>query len=249
MQIMCECNWEIPRVEKLPPHLHVILHHMVSPTYDMWIPNILPGDGYEIVDQREEIRIPVDWKAYNRTMEAMPKRKPSRDVGVGSPAHLKLEHWGYLLRCAFGEHPYLVGSATEGKHWRDVDVRMIFDDDKWERWIGRIESGHRFIATWNILCTAISVWGREFTGLPIDFQFQRRDEVTDADWAKIREPLGGGFYGISIFTKEDRERDPDYRVIAAAEALAERWACAHEFDSECALCETMTPLRKALKDV
>lgn len=245
MFILCECNWDIPRVEKLPPHMHVMMSHNVSPHFDGWVPNVAGG-----IEQREELHFSIDWRAYSRAIEfAVAKRPAARaDTGVGSPAHLKLDQWGYLLKCAFGETAYVVGSSTESKQWRDVDVRMIFDDDDWMRWIGRIEVGHRMIAPWHVLCTALSVWGREFTGLPIDFQFQRRDEVTDTDWAKIREPLGLGFYGIHVYTKEDRERDPDYVALTAASALVERLACAHDFDPECSRCELMTPLRKAMEE-
>jgi hypothetical protein len=135
------------------------------------------------------------------------KARPAPTGSVGSPACLKLEQWGRLLNDAFGVMPYLVGSATTTKAWRDVDVRMILEDDEWDRIVGRRDRAHRMVARWNVLCTAISVWGTQFTGLPIDFQFQRRAEVTQVDWDKIREPIGLGFYGVDVLGPGDQRDD------------------------------------------
>ena len=38
--------------------------------------------------------------------------------------------------------------------------------------------------------TAFSLWGQKVTGLPIDFQVQRRSDIPQADWDKARCPLG-----------------------------------------------------------
>ncbi|MFA6046341.1 MAG: hypothetical protein WC718_15260 [Phycisphaerales bacterium] len=90
------------------------------------------------------------------------------------PAELKLQAFGAYVRAAFGELPYHVGSSLENKTgWRDVDVRVILDDDDWQRW-GFCDPdyvGHRD-EKWIALCLAFSALGREMTGLPIDFQIQ-----------------------------------------------------------------------------
>lgn len=46
-------------------------------------------------------------------------------LGVGAHPAFLLEVFGHLVREAFGETPYVVGSATWSKTPRDVDVRLI----------------------------------------------------------------------------------------------------------------------------
>lgn len=86
-------------------------------------------------------------------------------------------HHGHLLRLfgahvgrAFGDVPFHVGSSlTEKRGWRDVDVRLLLADDEYEPWA---DDGMRRMhelawSTW-------STFGQQMTGLPIDFQIQRR---------------------------------------------------------------------------
>jgi hypothetical protein len=111
--------------------------------------------------------------------------------GVGSPNCLLLDHWALLVQPIFDETPYLVGSATVSSSWRDVDVRVVMDDEKFDAWFGdsyAVANLHG--AKWSALMTAISVWGQKVTGLPIDFQVQRRSKIAEADWEKARHPLG-----------------------------------------------------------
>ena len=55
-------------------------------------------------------------------------------MSVGMPATLLLEEFGSQVWNAFGDCPYLVGSALENKTgWRDVDVRIILDDEEYAR--------------------------------------------------------------------------------------------------------------------
>lgn len=113
-------------------------------------------------------------------------------TGVGSPAHLLLNAWGTLVHDAFGEIPYLVGSATTSKTWRDVDIRVMLDDDQWNRILPGVPTtgGAGFVyPRWSALCMAVSAWGQQFTGLPIDFQFQPRDHA-NTRYKGYREPLG-----------------------------------------------------------
>lgn len=121
---------------------------------------------------------------------------PKSSLGVGFPHITLLEAWGRVLDEAFGSMPYLVGSAQRSKTWRDVDVRIMFDADGWRRWFGDTLDLYprRLIGPWAVMCTAISVWGREWTGLPIDFQFQTRDEGNKEGGAGDRHPLGIHFY-------------------------------------------------------
>jgi hypothetical protein len=113
------------------------------------------------------------------------------DKGVGSPAHLILNAWGTLVYDAFGETPYLVGSATTTQQWRDVDVRVMLDDEQWQRLLPGVptDSPGFVWPRWSALCMAVSAWGQAFTGLPIDFQFQPMARANEL-YKGIRDPLG-----------------------------------------------------------
>ena len=96
------------------------------------------------------------------------KWKPS---GVGQPQTFYLNWFGQIVMDAFGEPPYLVGSATRGKIWRDVDVRLILDDKEWKKYgFGDPENPG---AKWASFCMAFAALGKHITGLPVDFQIQQ----------------------------------------------------------------------------
>lgn len=94
---------------------------------------------------------------------------------VGMPASMHLDMFGRVVKWAFGTMPFLVGSATYKKlNWRDVDVRLILDDETFEKLdIGK-PGDDASNAKWMSLCMAYSALGKEMTGLPIDFQIQQR---------------------------------------------------------------------------
>lgn len=93
-------------------------------------------------------------------------------IGVGMPQLLVLNAWGSLVQDALGERPYLVGSAATSKQWRDVDVRVMLDDDDFAAMFGEPWASAAWSPKWCAFCMAFAAWGREFTGLPIDFQIQ-----------------------------------------------------------------------------
>lgn len=97
-------------------------------------------------------------------------------IGVGMPHMLYLDQFGLLVYDAFGNYPYLVGSATVSKQWHDVDVRLILDDDDYLRLIGNVqnEAGN---PRWRAFCMAFSELGKRLTGLPIDFQIQQQTQA------------------------------------------------------------------------
>lgn len=100
-------------------------------------------------------------------------------VRVGQPGAVLLHRWGRDLYEAFAEPPYLVGSATREKRWRDVDVRVMLDDPTFAALTGGADPTHP-VATcyrWAALNLGISLWGQKVTGLPIDFQFQHEDHA------------------------------------------------------------------------
>ena len=99
--------------------------------------------------------------------------------GVGMPAWLLLNQFGRLVYEAFGEWPYLVGSATKTTHWRDVDVRLILEDSEYERMFGKPSRAGETNPRWRALCLAFAVLGQKMTGLPIDFQIQSQTKANE----------------------------------------------------------------------
>jgi len=89
------------------------------------------------------------------------------------------------LRKAFGT-PYLVGTAgnLERTPYRDVDVRLILVDDKYDALRAAMGQDAMFF-----LGLAIGEYLAARTGLPIDFQLQRRSEANSKHNA-ARNPLG-----------------------------------------------------------
>lgn len=94
----------------------------------------------------------------------------------------RLEEWCRNVRKLFKSSPYLVGSATKRANFRDVDLRLVLPDE-------------RFDAEWSdvvrvrLMNRAISIWGQQETGLPIDFQIQRATEA-NAQYKDSRNPMG-----------------------------------------------------------
>lgn len=96
--------------------------------------------------------------------------------GVGMPASLYLHEFGSQVWAAFGEPPFLVGSVLRTTKWRDVDVRLILDDETYAAMgLGQPDpSSQMQSGRWVSLCMAYSALGRHMTGLPVDFQIQQR---------------------------------------------------------------------------
>lgn len=96
----------------------------------------------------------------------------------------RLEDWCRLVRVIFqGANPYLVGSATQRPDYRDVDIRVILTDSTFDLYQRTRPERIRY------LNRAISVWGQQETGLPIDFQVQRATEA-NAEFTGTRNPMG-----------------------------------------------------------
>lgn len=106
---------------------------------------------------------------------------------VGQPGMHQLDAWGAMLKNVFGVHPMLVGSAVVSKEWRDIDVVVVLDRDEFYGWTGsRASAGWRF----NAICTSFSLWGKEMTGLPIDFKLQLADTAAETFKGRPRYVLG-----------------------------------------------------------
>ena len=74
---------------------------------------------------------------------------------------------------AFGCRPYLVGSVRDRADFRDVDVRLILADDEFDH----LFAGKPHL--WSYLCSTICDRLQRETGLPVDFQIQRRTEANE----------------------------------------------------------------------
>ncbi len=92
------------------------------------------------------------------------------------------------IRQAFGTPPYLVGSVVQRPDFRDVDVRLILDDQQYDRIIATPE-----IRT--MLSIAFTAYLQTATGLPIDFGIQRQTQANEQHSIKVRhshtEPVIG----------------------------------------------------------
>lgn len=122
-------------------------------------------------------------------------------MGVGMPQGLRLKQFGDDLRAAFGHVAYHVGSSLmEKSGWRDVDVRLLLPDDEWAAMgFGDPDRVHRN-AKWRALTLAWSCYGRELTGLPIDFQLQQQSHA-NAQYPRNRSAL------FTLTVREDAPED------------------------------------------
>jgi hypothetical protein len=110
-------------------------------------------------------------------------------IGTGMPETTLLEAFGQWIYDAFGETAYHVGSSTQSKQWRDVDVRLMLDDDEFHALFPGYEAARQRDAKWALMCAAISELGKRLTGLPIDFQFQSVSGGNGTYGGQFRNPL------------------------------------------------------------
>lgn len=109
-----------------------------------------------------------------------------RASSLSPPEFYALTLWGRDLYEAFEVMPYLVGSCQRAEDYRDVDVRMLLTPESNLHRITKPGREHLLL----LLNAAISRWGREVTNLPIDFQFQDRDEANAEYGDQPRNPIG-----------------------------------------------------------
>ncbi len=106
------------------------------------------------------------------------KNQPINKIGVGMPQWLYLNIFGKIVFNAFGAYPYLVGSAGNGKVWRDIDVRLILDDAEYKRIVGA-KSNRLYNSRLVAFNMAFAELGKRITGLPIDFQIQEQTRANE----------------------------------------------------------------------
>ena len=114
-------------------------------------------------------------------------KQPEKYNGLGEPEHMNLSAILILVNQAFGETPYLVGSATHSRDFRDVDIRVIMEDKNFIKLFG--DTGGAFRPFWVLVCASVSEWISQRTGLKVDFQVQQRSKVKPSDWDKMRDPM------------------------------------------------------------
>lgn len=111
-------------------------------------------------------------------------------MGVGMPQFLLLQEFGSHVWSAFGTPPYHVGSSLiEKRDWRDVDVRLVLDDELYAAMGFGDPVFPQRSAKWVALCMAFSALGRQLTGLPVDFQIQQRS-YANKEYPGRRSALG-----------------------------------------------------------
>jgi hypothetical protein len=109
---------------------------------------------------------------------------PSRKSFLTTAQFAQLNDACIPIREAFGSGPYLVGSATEHAGFRDIDLRVILADEEFDHWFGDR------VMLWSLVCNSIGHHLSAVTGLPVDFQIQRRTEANEKHPDGSRHPMG-----------------------------------------------------------
>ncbi len=106
-------------------------------------------------------------------------------IGLTTLQLARLDDACRIVRRGLNSTPYLVGSAERSTNFRDVDVRVIMDDEVFDEIFGGLPQ------FWEIVCLSITSYLTQVTDLPIDFQIQRQTEA-NARFDGPRNSLGGG---------------------------------------------------------
>lgn len=136
---------------------------------------------------------------------------------LGAPEAYNLNQVATVLNAAFGYHSYLVGSCLERRDHRDVDVRCILDDIEFDRLFRSHDLNYSTNGLWSLMCTSISEWLSNRTGLKIDFQIQRQSDANEQYHGRPRNCLG-------IFrSSDDIEKTPGVIPFVKLTDLNPRW--------------------------
>jgi hypothetical protein len=73
---------------------------------------------------------------------------------------------------------YIVGSALKKADYRDIDIRQIISDKDFARLLKTVDIGY--------FNHAVSLWGQQLTGMPIDYQIQ---SIADKDNDGEKHPI------------------------------------------------------------
>ena len=91
-----------------------------------------------------------------------------------------------VMVCEILDTPYLVGSCLNRPDYRDVDIRVILDDERYDALFPR---PNRIDPLRHLIEKALTDHYVAATGLRIDFQIQRQTEANDRH-PGVRHPLG-----------------------------------------------------------
>lgn len=120
-----------------------------------------------------------------------PKKRASY---IGVPQMFDLNFACRAVVEAYGYSCYLVGSSLDRRDYRDVDIRCILPDDEFDRLFPKLSCPDFMQGRLALLNAAISQWLASRSGLPIDFQFQRRTEA-NAEYKGVRNAIGMCMWG------------------------------------------------------
>jgi hypothetical protein len=137
------------------------------------------------------------------TPEAAPKGQKRANY-LPSIQFFQLDQACLFVSKAFDSQPYLVGSSLVKRDYRDVDVRLILEDSRYDKMFVNHE-GEYLNAYWSLLCTSISMYLSQASGLPVDFQIQR---MTQAN-----EKHHGSRNALGIFVNYPGERPSDNKPV------------------------------------
>jgi hypothetical protein len=68
-------------------------------------------------------------------------------------------------------------------------VRLILEDETFDKLFGRSDA-NQYDARWSLLCSSISLYLSQHSGLPVDFQVQRTTEANTTYPGQRRHALG-----------------------------------------------------------
>lgn len=114
---------------------------------------------------------------------------------VPAPHFYNLNQACALVQQAFARECvgiFLCGSSITRRDFRDVDVRMMMWDAEFDRFFKDPEAGY-LNPLWSLLCTTLSAYLSQQSGLPVDFQIQRMTQANEAHSRKDghdRQSLG-----------------------------------------------------------
>jgi hypothetical protein len=109
----------------------------------------------------------------------------SRATFLSPPDLYRLDWACRPIRLAFGTPPYLVGSALEHTDYRDIDLRLILDDQRFNQ---LVDGSGDLLLLLNIALSGL-ITATAGQRAPIDFQIQCQTEANKL--AGKRVPMGG----------------------------------------------------------
>jgi hypothetical protein len=107
------------------------------------------------------------------------RNQTTRVCYIGAPEMFNLNQACLSLVAAFGHNIYLVGSSLIKRDYRDVDIRCILSDEEFDRIFPELENAYMYNGLWSLMCSSISLWLSQHTGLPIDFQIQKMSKANE----------------------------------------------------------------------